>query len=406
MRWYFDFISPFAYLQSTRLPALAAIEPVQCVPVLFAGLLDHWGQLGPAELAPKRQWTFEHVTWIAHRDGVDLTLPSHHPFNPLPLLRLSQHLGNSPDVVRRLFAFVWIEGHVPQDPIAFATLLDELGVSPAALTTDTVKQAIRQHTQEAIEAGVFGVPTINLAGRNFWGYEATDMVLACAAAHGDESVYPGAAIAAAARLSSGTQRQRGKPPAIIDRVATTLAPRIPYLPEDLAEPAELVTSVRQRRGGRLIELDRMLLYSQPLARGWNAMMGAMRSDFSLSPKLGELAMCAVGILNGAHYEFEQHAPLWIAAGATTAQVEAIRNPVAAMARTDLFDPGERAALALCIEMTLQVKVSDATFAQIAAHLPHTELVELIATIAAYNMVSRFLVALNVQMQPEYQRAGT
>ncbi|NCZ59114.1 MAG: carboxymuconolactone decarboxylase family protein, partial [Betaproteobacteria bacterium] len=85
-------------------------------------------------------------------------------------------------------------------------------------------------------------------------------------------------------------------------------PYIPYLPEDLAEPAAVVDAIRKRRGGDLLHLDRMLLHSPPFAQGWNLFLGAVRNDLSLSPKLRELAMCAVAVLNRADYEFVQHAP--------------------------------------------------------------------------------------------------
>ena len=91
-------------------------------------------------------------------------------------------------------------------------------------------------------------------------------------------------------------------------------PRVPYVPADLAEPADLVAAIRARRGGHLLNLDRMLLRSPPLARGWNAYLRAVRSELTLAPRLAELAMCVVAVLNGADYEFGQHAPLFVKAG--------------------------------------------------------------------------------------------
>ncbi|MFZ9525894.1 MAG: carboxymuconolactone decarboxylase family protein, partial [Burkholderiaceae bacterium] len=91
-------------------------------------------------------------------------------------------------------------------------------------------------------------------------------------------------------------------------------PHIPYLPEDLKEPADVVDAIRKRRGGELLHLDRMLLHSPAFARGWNVFLGAVRTELSLSPKLRELSMCTVAVLNGAEYEFVQHAPLFIKAG--------------------------------------------------------------------------------------------
>ncbi len=173
-------------------------------------------------------------------------------------------------------------------------------------------------------------------------------------------------------------------------------PRIPYLPADLREPREVVDAVRARRGGRLLNLDRLLLYSPELAQGWNAYLGAVRNQLVLSPKLREIAMCTVAVLNGAEYEFVHHAPELLQAGGTQAQVDALRNPEHAAADAVLFDTTERAALAVAIAMTRTVKVDDRVFDALRTELPERELVEFLATVAAYNMVSRFLVALGVE----------
>lgn len=201
--WYFDFVSPFAYLQSTQLERFAARAQLRCRPVLFAGLLKHWGNVGPAEIAPKRQWTFEHVAWLAHSHGIALKLPPMHPFVPLPLLRLSIVLGNRIDVVRRLFEFVWREGHVPADAGAFAALLDELGVEPEALDAPAVKQALRENTEAAIAAGVFGVPTALIDGERYWGFDAAPMIVA--RLEGDR-FFASDALRAARALPEGVQR--------------------------------------------------------------------------------------------------------------------------------------------------------------------------------------------------------
>lgn len=173
-------------------------------------------------------------------------------------------------------------------------------------------------------------------------------------------------------------------------------PRIPYQPADLAEPAAVVDAVRARRGGALLNLDRMLLHSPPLAAGWNAYLGAVRNQLALEPRLRELAMCVVAVINGAEYEFHHHAPEFVRAGGSQAQVQALRDPFAALADEQLFSPREHAALALTIEMTRNVAVADTTFDAARAALPERELVELVAVIATYNMVSRFLVALGVE----------
>ena len=177
-------------------------------------------------------------------------------------------------------------------------------------------------------------------------------------------------------------------------------PQLPYVPADVAEPADVVRAVRARRGGRLLNLDRMLLHSPPVAMGWNALMGAIRTQTMLSPRLRELAMCAVAALNRADYEWRHHAPLFVAAGGTDAQLEALRDPARARADTVRFDAAERAAIGLTLEMTRDVAVSDETFAAVRAALPDDRhAFELVATVAAYNMVSRVLVALGVEDEP-------
>ena len=173
-------------------------------------------------------------------------------------------------------------------------------------------------------------------------------------------------------------------------------PRLPYLPQDLREPADIVSAIRKRRGGTLNEADRTLLYAPAYAQGWNIMARAVRQELSLSPKLRELAICSVGALNGADYEVDNHAPHFYAAGGTEMQVRALRNLSDAMKDSTLFDESERAALRLALEMTRNVMVSDETFAAVRAALPSPQqVVELVGTIAIYNMIARFLVALEV-----------
>jgi 2-hydroxychromene-2-carboxylate isomerase len=176
-QWYFDFISPYAYLQAQRLPELRKCCELELRPVLLAALLSHWGQLGPAEIAPKRVFTYKQVRWLARRQGIALTIPEAHPFNPLKLLRLAIHLGGGDDVVRRLFEFVWRDGCIPENEAAWRSLTTELGVADAdeAIARDEIKRALRTNTEAAIDAGVFGVPTLAIDGQLFWGNDATDM---------------------------------------------------------------------------------------------------------------------------------------------------------------------------------------------------------------------------------------
>jgi len=184
--------------------------------------------------------------------------------------------------------------------------------------------------------------------------------------------------------------------------------RIPYLPEDLKEPADLVAAIRERRGGALLHLDRMLLHSPPLARGWNVFLGAVRTELSLDAKLRELAMCTVAVLNGADYEFAQHAPLLAEAGASAAQIAALQRPDQAVGDATLFAAPERAALALILAMTREVKVADQVMEDLRAHLSDREVVELCAVTAVYNMVSRFLVATGIhakELSPDGERSA-
>jgi alkylhydroperoxidase family enzyme len=179
--------------------------------------------------------------------------------------------------------------------------------------------------------------------------------------------------------------------------------RIPYIADapGADDASELVAQIRSRRGGRLLNLDRMLLNSPSFAYGWNAHLGAVRSQLTLSPRLRELAICAVAVLNDAAYEFAHHAPELLRAGGTVAQVEALRTLDLAtlQERPPMFDVTEWAVLRLTCEMTRNVKVSEATFGNVQSQLSDTRrLVELVGVIATYNMVSRFLVALEVDTE--------
>jgi len=171
-------------------------------------------------------------------------------------------------------------------------------------------------------------------------------------------------------------------------------PRIPFITDEEAGPPELVASIRARRGGPLAELDRLLLYSTPFATGWGLMMGCVRGELALSPLLRELAMLGVAVINQAEYEFHHHSAPFLAAGGTPAQLDALRALPAIDA--DRFNATQRAALQLTVEMTRDVKVSELTFAAARSALgKDRHLVELIGVIASYNMVSRFLVAMEL-----------
>jgi 2-hydroxychromene-2-carboxylate isomerase len=182
--WYFDFISPFAYLQSERLASLAPAIRIRYRPVLFAGLLEAHGQKGPAEIAAKRLFTYRFVVWQAARLRIPIKFPHEHPFNPLPLLRLAIARDCAPEAIHRIFRFVWRDGRLPDLPIEWAELAHDLGVPDAhsRIADPEVKDALRRNTEEAIARGVFGVPTLAIGDALFWGLDATEMARDYAAA--------------------------------------------------------------------------------------------------------------------------------------------------------------------------------------------------------------------------------
>jgi 2-hydroxychromene-2-carboxylate isomerase len=202
--WYFDFTSPYAYLQWQRLRREAPQLKLKLKPVLFAGLLSHYDHKGPAEIMPKRSWTYAHCLWIARQHDIPMKLPSAHPFNPLPLLRLSLALGATEDIVDRLFAYVWREGLLPSDEIAWQDLLDELLMTQSDISTDSIKQALHDNCEQAIAAGVFGVPTAVVDGQLFWGVDATDMLLSYVAG---DPFFSSEGYALAHNLPTGIQRK-------------------------------------------------------------------------------------------------------------------------------------------------------------------------------------------------------
>lgn len=189
---------------------------------------------------------------------------------------------------------------------------------------------------------------------------------------------------------------RPQPPALPQR-----RPRIPYRSDVEAGHSRVVDAIRQRRGGQLFNLDRILLHSPPVAEGWNLFFTRLRGDQLVLPALPrELAMCAVAMLNGAEYELHHHAPLFLAAGGTPAQVDELRrlgaDPDAALA-SPLWNEAQRALLRVVVQSTRQVTVDDTAFDAARRALDSDRaLFELLAVTAAYNMVSRLLVAFGVE----------
>ena len=168
-------------------------------------------------------------------------------------------------------------------------------------------------------------------------------------------------------------------------------PRVPYIEEqDHPELAPLIARIKAERG-KLIDLYKVMLNSPPVMEGWLSFFTAIRQQAKLGGRYRELAIMRVAILNGADYEYQAHLPFLLREGATDQHVSALE----AWQASPLFDATERAVLAYTDAMTREVQVSDELFAEVERHFDPQELVELTATIAGYNLVSRFLVALQI-----------
>jgi 2-hydroxychromene-2-carboxylate isomerase len=186
--WYFDFVSPYSYLQFAAYPELVASAELR--PLLFAGLLNHWGNKGPAELPAKRLQTYRHTYWMAGQHGIAMKYPPAHPFNPISALRLAIALECGYAAIKTIFEFIWMEGRSTADE--WPALAERLGLSraeaDAMIAAPRVKQALAANGREAIARGVYGVPTFDArrerpdasgvtTGELFWGLDATDMLL-------------------------------------------------------------------------------------------------------------------------------------------------------------------------------------------------------------------------------------
>jgi 2-hydroxychromene-2-carboxylate isomerase len=181
IRFYFDFISPYAYLASTQLDGIAARTGVRIerVPVLFAALLDAHGQKGPAEIPAKRQYTWKDVYRKCHALGVPIAPPPSHPFNPLLGLRVaSLELDDDARarVVAAIYQATWGGGGGIERPESVAAALTRAGFDGAAMVARAgdpeVKACLRAQTERALAAGVFGVPTLEIDGELFWGTDS------------------------------------------------------------------------------------------------------------------------------------------------------------------------------------------------------------------------------------------
>jgi 2-hydroxychromene-2-carboxylate isomerase len=177
--WVFDVISPFSYLAFSRLAQLPPVAQLEYVPVLLAGMLKHFGQVGPAEIPSKRRFTYRFVLWRARRLGIPMRMPPTHPFNPLAALRLIIAAGSDRRAVGTVLDAVFRDGRDVSDPEVIADLARTLGVSnpQTALADPAVKQRLRANTDGAISRGIFGVPTLVIGEELFWGHDAVDMAL-------------------------------------------------------------------------------------------------------------------------------------------------------------------------------------------------------------------------------------
>jgi 2-hydroxychromene-2-carboxylate isomerase len=177
--WYYDPISPFAWLAWRAMGAAGLQQRIKPRPLLLAGLLQANGQLGPAEIPAKRRFTYRYARWLAARQGLTLRFPPAHPFNPLPALRLALAAGSNATVVSRLLDFVWREGRDPSQPDELVALADQLGIADpqAALADPEIKQELRRNGEAALACGVFGVPTAVLGDELYWGQDAVPMLV-------------------------------------------------------------------------------------------------------------------------------------------------------------------------------------------------------------------------------------
>jgi 2-hydroxychromene-2-carboxylate isomerase len=159
--WYFDFVSPYAYLQFEAYPEL--MRTAQLRPVLFAGLLNHWGSKGPAEVPAKRLQTYRFTYWQAGQHGIAMTYPPAHPFNPIRVLRLAIALDCRYEAIKAIFEFIWKEGRSVTDE--WPALVERLGLTLAAadarIAEQRVKDALAANGRQAIDRGVYGVPTFD-----------------------------------------------------------------------------------------------------------------------------------------------------------------------------------------------------------------------------------------------------
>lgn len=177
--WYFDFISPFSYLQLTRLDEVRARLDLTPVPIVFGAILKHHGQLGPAEVRGKREQTYRMTQWRADRERIPFRFPPAHPFNPIAALRLAIAAGTTWPAIAAIFEHLWKHGRRGDDAASLAEVGAALGIDDVAavIAREDVKAALRSNTDRAIAAGIYGVPSVAVGGEIFWGDDATPMLV-------------------------------------------------------------------------------------------------------------------------------------------------------------------------------------------------------------------------------------
>lgn len=205
--WFFDLVSPFSYLALPAVEALAQRRGVAFRPVVLGAILAHWGSVGPAEIPPKRRHTYRLCRFMAERTGMELRFPPRHPFRSLDALRVVTALGADPVAVRTAFDFVWAEGRDPSDPVELRALAGRLGVDDHAALVERrgARAALREATEGAIAAGVFGVPTLMIGTELFWGVDAVPLAHAYLE---DGSLFSRGEMARLEALPIGVERTR------------------------------------------------------------------------------------------------------------------------------------------------------------------------------------------------------
>lgn len=206
-QWYFDFISPFSYLQLRKVREWHAHLAITPVPIAFGAVLKAVGQLGPAEIRGKREFTYRFVQWQAERAGVPLRFPPAHPFNPLTALRLCIAAGSTWESIQAIFDHIWGDGRDGSTTAGLAEVGALVGIDnvESATAAAEVKNRLRSNTENAIAAGVFGVPTLRVGHEMFWGNDATPMIDAWIA---DPQIFSRAEYPRIATLPVGVERPR------------------------------------------------------------------------------------------------------------------------------------------------------------------------------------------------------